>query len=58
MGSIPIIYQKECAEAGPKWKKLEIFLEGRNLTVKSVENWVETIDCGLKIGEFSDCWTY
>ena len=30
----------------------------RNLTVKLVKIWVETINCGLKIGEFSACWTY
>jgi hypothetical protein len=42
----------------PKMKKSEKILVGRNLTVGLVKSWVETINCGLKIGEFSACWTY
>ena len=38
----------------PKMKKNS----ERNLTVKLVKIWVETINGGLKIGEFSACWTY
>lgn len=41
-----------------KMKKVEIIWVGRNLTVKLVKIWVETIDYGLKIGEFSTFWTY
>jgi hypothetical protein len=42
----------------PKIKKVEKILRGWNLTAESVKSWVETINCGLKIGEFSACWTY
>ena len=41
-----------------KMKKVEIIGEGCDLTVKLVKIWVETINCGLEIGEFSACWTY
>jgi hypothetical protein len=37
--------------------KSEKKLVGWELTVKLVEIWVETINYGLKIGEFSACWT-
>ena len=39
-------------------KKSGKILMGWNLTAKSVKIWVEMINCGLKIGEFSACWTY
>ena len=39
-------------------KKVGKILMGWNLTAKSVKIWVETIYCGLKMGEFSACWTY
>jgi hypothetical protein len=42
----------------PKIKKVNKIWVGCNLTVKLVKIWVETIKCGLKIGEFSACWTY
>ncbi len=42
----------------PKIKKSEKNLVGWNLTAELVKSWVETINCGLKIGEFSACWTY
>ena len=42
----------------PKMKKSGKILMGWNLTAKSVKIWVEMINCGLKIGEFSACWTY
>ena len=42
----------------PKMKESGKILVGRNLTAKSVKSWVETINCGLKIAEFSACWTY
>ena len=58
MGNILIIYQKERADARPKRRKLEIFLIGWNLTVELVKIWVETINYGLKIGDFSAGWTY
>jgi hypothetical protein len=41
----------------PKMKKSEKKV-GRDLTVKLVKSLVETINCGLKICEFSACWTY
>ena len=41
----------------PKMKKSGKILIGWNLTAKSVKIWVETINCGLKMGEFSACWT-
>jgi hypothetical protein len=31
---------------------------GCDLAAKLVKIWVETINCGLKIDEFSACWTY
>jgi hypothetical protein len=37
---------------------VKIILVGCDLTVKLVKIWVETINCGLKIGEFSACWTH
>ena len=42
----------------PKMGKSEKKLVGWDLTEKLVKIWVETINCGLKIGEFSACWTY
>ena len=39
----------------PKMKKN---LGESNLTAELVKSWVETINCGLKIGELSACWTY
>ena len=39
-------------------KKSEKKFDGVDLTAESVKSWVETINCGLKIGEFSACWTY
>lgn len=42
----------------PKMKKSEKILMGWDLTAKLVKSWVETINCGLKICEFSACWTY
>jgi hypothetical protein len=42
----------------PKIKKSGKILMGWNLTAKSVKIWVETINYGLKIGEFSAGWTY
>ena len=42
----------------PKMQKLQKILMGLNLTIELVKNWVETINCGLKMGEFSACWTY
>jgi len=42
----------------PKIKKVEKILAGWNLTPELVKSWVETINCGLKICEFSACWTY
>ena len=42
----------------PQMKKNEKNMVRRDLTVKLVKIWVETINCGLKIGEFSACWTY
>ena len=42
----------------PKMKKSEKKFDGVDLTAESVKSWVETINCGLKIGEFSACWTY
>jgi len=41
----------------PKMKKSGKILMGWNLTAKLVKIWVETINYGLKIGEFSACWT-
>jgi hypothetical protein len=37
---------------------VKIILVGWNLTAELVKIWVETINCGLKIDEFSACWTY
>ena len=42
----------------PKMKKSEKILMGCNLNEESVKSWVETINSGLKIVEFSVCWTY
>jgi hypothetical protein len=42
----------------PKMKKSEKKFGGWNLTVKLVRSWVETKNCGLKIDEFTACWTY
>ena len=39
-------------------KKMEKILMEWNLTAESAKIWVETINRGLKIGEFSTCWTY
>ncbi len=39
----------------PKMKKI---WWGLNLTAELVKSWVETINRGLKIFEFSACWTY
>jgi hypothetical protein len=41
----------------PKMGKVKIIWVGWNLTAELVKIWVETINCGLKIGEFSACWT-
>ena len=41
----------------PKMKKSEKKFDGVDLTAESVKSWVETINCGLKIGDFSACWT-
>jgi hypothetical protein len=41
----------------PKMKKSEKNFDGVDLTAESVKSWVETINCGLKIGDFSACWT-
>jgi len=42
----------------PKMHKIgKIFYEG-NLIAELVKSWVETINCGLKIDEFSAYWTY
>ena len=38
----------------PKMEKSEKKV-GRDLTVKLVKIWVETINCGLKMGEFPAC---
>jgi hypothetical protein len=58
MGNISIIYQKERKDASPNSGKVKKVLVGCYLTVKLAKIWVETINCGLKIGEFSACWTY
>ena len=42
----------------PKMKKKVKKLVRWNLTAELAKSWVETINCGLKIGEFSACWTY
>ena len=42
----------------PKVKKNEKKLMGRNLTAELAKNWVETKNCGLKIGVLSAWWTY
>ena len=42
----------------PKMKKSEKKQAGCDLTAELTKSWVETINCGLKIGEFSACWTY
>jgi len=41
----------------PKMGKSEKKFMGCDWAEKSVKIWVETINCGLKIGEFSACWT-
>jgi len=45
-------------DAGPNSGKVKKVLVGCYLTVKLAKIWVETINCGLKIGKFSACWTY
>jgi hypothetical protein len=42
----------------PKMKKSGKNFDGVDLTAESVKSWVETINRGLKIVEFSACWTY
>ena len=42
----------------PKTKKSGNNLGGYDFEAKLVKIWVETIKCGLKIAEFSACWTY
>jgi hypothetical protein len=42
----------------PKMQKIGKFFFEENLIAELVKSWVETINCGLKIGEFSVCWTY
>jgi len=42
----------------PKMKKSGKILIGWDLTAISVKIWVETKNYGLKIDEFSACWTY
>ena len=42
----------------PKIKKSGKILMGWNWSAELVKNWVETKNCGLKIDEFSACWTY
>jgi hypothetical protein len=39
-------------------KKLEKFFNEKKLIADLVKSWVETINRGLKIGEFSAYWTY
>jgi hypothetical protein len=39
-------------------EKSEKKMVGCDLTEKLDKIWVETINCGLKIDEFSACWTY
>jgi hypothetical protein len=51
------ITKKGCGRQ-PKMKKSGKKIGGWNLTVKLVRSWVETKNCGLKIDEFSACWTY
>jgi len=51
------ITEKGCGRQ-PKMKKSGKILAGWKLTAELVKIWVETINCGLKIGEFSACWTY
>ncbi len=49
---------KEACGRQPKMKKSEKNLVGWKLTAELVKSWVETKNCGLKIDEFSACWTY
>jgi hypothetical protein len=58
MGNIPIVYQKKRKDVGPKSGKVKKVLVRCYLTVKLAKIWVETINCGVTIGEFSACWTY
>ena len=51
------ITEKGCGRQ-PKVGKNEKNLMRRNLTAELAKNWVETINCGLKISELSACWTY
>jgi hypothetical protein len=51
------ITEKGCGRH-PKVKKNEKKLMEWNLRAELVKNWVETINCGLKIGLLSACWTY
>jgi hypothetical protein len=51
------ITEKGCGRQ-PKVGKNEKNLMGRNLTAELAKNWVEMKNCGLKIDEFSACWTY
>ena len=42
----------------PKMQKIGKNFVERNLITELVKSWVETINCGLKIDEFSANWTY
>ena len=42
----------------PKMKKSGKIFDGVEFYRRLVKNWVETKNCGLKIDEFSACWTY
>ena len=54
-GIMTIIYQKRKWDVSKKCKKVKK-VKQEFLIGKLVRNWVETKNCGFKIGEFSACW--